>query len=311
MSAFLTRRRKAAAAAAAAEARSKKSDSFAARDMRAWATLVLPKALDNACLWRCEVAPYDRTRGQRALALANSAAAAVVDSIVLSQAALGGSPSVVPATQPVGPRARLPDRPLVVASIVNACADSRDGRMRPMGSQSLASQMVGSQLLGSQALGLVSDERLACKAFRRSFDAVLLHPSWERSCGGDPARLLADLRLLSYCPRGFVLIFLSKCVIGPVFAAMKRLGFTYVENLTWCLMTGSAAIASADSRMRRDDTGVACAACGRLHPVRCGHTSLYFFRRDHKCTKKLELRHQRSPDVLRRMAVCLGFQSVR
>ena len=167
-----------------------------------------------------------------------------------------------------------------------------------MGSQSLASQMVGSQLLGSQALGLVSDERLACKAFRRSFDAVLLHPSWERSCGGDPARLLADLRLLSYCPRGFVLIFLSKCVIGPVFAAMKRLGFTYVENLTWCLMTGSAAIASADSRMRRDDTGVACAACGRLHPVRCGHTSLYFFRRDHKCTKKLELRHQRSPDVL-------------
>ncbi|XRA97580.1 methyltransferase [Pycnococcus provasolii] len=164
-----------------------------------------------------------------------------------------------------------------------------------------ASQVImSSQLVGSQAAaaGLVSDERLALRAFRRTFDAILLHPSWELAAAGDPARLLQELRLLTICPRGFVVAFVSKCSIGTVFSEMPRLGYAYVENLTWCLLTGDAKLAALDSRMGRRPQDALCAVCGKNHPIRCSHFTAVLFRREHKATKKLELKHQRNADVI-------------
>ncbi|XRA97579.1 hypothetical protein NFJ02_03g104580 [Pycnococcus provasolii] len=81
--------RKAEIAAARAGANSVPSNHIAARNKRAWISITIPKDRENASIWTCSVAPYDRTRRSRAMALANSAAAAKADSLLLSQAAAG------------------------------------------------------------------------------------------------------------------------------------------------------------------------------------------------------------------------------
>jgi len=116
----------------------------------------------------------------------------------------------------------------------------------------------------------------------RTFLGVLLSPGWEGRGEGRAGRVepLRRLRLSTLCPEGFVFIWVQKTDIMAVMQAMYEEGFQYVENLTWVqLGLGNDVVQAPSDFLRRS------------------HATLYFFRHPTR-GRDIELRHQRSPDVV-------------
>jgi len=116
----------------------------------------------------------------------------------------------------------------------------------------------------------------------RTFLGVLLSPGWEGCGEGRAGRVepLRRLQLANLCPEGFVFIWVQKTDIMAVMRAMYEEGFQYVENLTWVqLGLGNDVVQAPSEFLRRS------------------HATLYFFRHPTR-GRDIELRHQRSPDVV-------------
>ena len=133
-----------------------------------------------------------------------------------------------------------------------------------------------------------------CDAYKRDdFDGVMLSPGWEWAGIPDAHTLskseLSDLRLErlrslqvhKYCKDGFIFIWVSKEDLAQIVHLMYEHKFAYVENLTWVQLAANNAISRRAS------------PC-----VRRGHHTLYIFRKLSEASRKIELKHQRSPDVV-------------
>ncbi|MEW5304768.1 MAG: hypothetical protein WDW36_007356 [Sanguina aurantia] len=91
---------------------------------------------------------------------------------------------------------------------------------------------------------------------------------------------LSRLPLPSLCPIGFVFVWAQKCDIGAVCKQLCSVGYAYVENLTWVWVAPNNAILTLPHRFTAKS-----------------HMTLLIFRRSGE-GRSIELRHQRSPDVV-------------
>lgn len=124
------------------------------------------------------------------------------------------------------------------------------------------------------------------KKLGRSFLGVLINPGWEEEalklCGREEAspQLLERLDLPSLCPSGFVFIWVNKRLISGVMELMYGWNYCYVENLAWVqLRPNNQTVQDSYDGFRRS------------------HLTLFIFRRENE-GKDIDLRHQRSPDVV-------------
>lgn len=118
-------------------------------------------------------------------------------------------------------------------------------------------------------------------------EAVLVNEAWFKD-GKDRSKVSAEaMKRLSavafdkVVPYGFVFVWTPKELIMPVCKLMQKQGFAYVENLTWVWMEPNNTIVEDES-----------AYVGR------SHLTLYMFRATCAERSQVELRHQRSPDVI-------------
>ena len=118
-------------------------------------------------------------------------------------------------------------------------------------------------------------------------EAVLVNEAWYKDIS-DSSKISADamkrLSAVSFnkvVPYGFVFVWTPKALIHPVCKLMQTQGFAYVENLTWVWMQPNNTIAEDASDY-----------------IRRSHLTLYMFRAVCADRSKVELRHQRSPDVI-------------
>jgi N6-adenosine-specific RNA methylase IME4 len=117
---------------------------------------------------------------------------------------------------------------------------------------------------------------------KRPFLAAMVGAGWARDAGdaGAAARLAAlDLKRL--VPDGFLFIWAPPRRLAEACRAAKGHGFSYIENLTWVQICPGG-------RILAEPVGA---------PLRGGHLTLAMFRRADR-GRDIELRHQRSPDVL-------------
>ena len=128
-------------------------------------------------------------------------------------------------------------------------------------------------------------------------EAVLVNEAWYKdgedtdqsgtkspisiSISRDAMKRLSAVSFNKVVPYGFVFVWTPKELIMPVCKLMSKQGFAYVENLTWVWMQPNNTIAEDAS-----------AYIGR------SHSTLYMFRATCADRSKVELRHQRSPDVI-------------
>ena len=127
----------------------------------------------------------------------------------------------------------------------------------------------------------------------KSFIGVMINPGWVDDTHAFPrdddpvakypeARLanLARLPLKQLCPKGFLFVWLDKVDVQPTCRMLAKQGYDYVENLTWVqLMPNNKLV---------HDPSFYC---------RASHLTLYIFRKKNE-GKDIQLRHQRSPDVI-------------
>ena len=164
------------------------------------------------------------------------------------------------------------------------------------GLEALADREEGALLLGNieQAYAKWPKHLPDCEAYtRRDFVGVMLSPGWEWAGIADADSLtkeeltlrrmerLATIAPQRYCPDGFIFIWVSKEDILAVTEYCYKHRFVYVENLTWVQLSPNNSISQRSS------------PC-----IRRGHHTLYIFRKASEKTKEIELKHQRSPDVV-------------
>mmetsp|Transcript_11186 Transcript_11186/g.41862 ORF Transcript_11186/g.41862 Transcript_11186/m.41862 type:complete len:720 (+) Transcript_11186:904-3063(+) len=114
--------------------------------------------------------------------------------------------------------------------------------------------------------------------FSGDYEAILLSPPWEKwNRSVKPLYLLPLKKLMKQ--RGYVFIWIVKELIPDVFEYFATNGYTYADNLCWVHQQPDLV---PDSRtfFRQDKT------------------LLFLFRMDNKSTKKMNIRHQRSPDTV-------------
>lgn len=63
-----------------------------------------------------------------------------------------------------------------------------------------------------------------------------------RRPGCNVTRRLAKVPLSALCPHGFIFIWAAKQDISAVFRLLGKLGFMYVENLTWVLLHANGSV---------------------------------------------------------------------
>jgi N6-adenosine-specific RNA methylase IME4 len=137
-------------------------------------------------------------------------------------------------------------------------------------------------------LAIACDVVAACRARKGAlgapFQCVLINAGWD--AGGappphaGPASLptLARLNLPALVPSGYAFAWAAKEALAGVTAQMDAWGFSYVENLTWVVLAPSHGLVAAPSAL-----------------VARSHATLMIYRRG---GADVELRHQRSPDVV-------------
>jgi len=93
-------------------------------------------------------------------------------------------------------------------------------------------------------------------------------------------RRLAALPLPTLCPRGFVFVWARKQHLSAIVSQLYSWGFAYVENLTWVWKQPNNTVARLPHAFTASS-----------------HLTLLIFRREGQ-GRDIELRHQRSPDVV-------------
>lgn len=140
----------------------------------------------------------------------------------------------------------------------------------------------------------------------KTYQAVMVNSGWELPAGqsgamgareaaaaaaaaavhGDGGRAavsrLCRLPLPELCPKGFLLVWVHKGLIPLACRQLGSAGYAYVENLTWVMV--------------EPNNNVARLEC-RPSPAACSHRTLLIFRKEGD-GRDIELRHQRSPDVI-------------
>lgn len=112
-------------------------------------------------------------------------------------------------------------------------------------------------------------------------EAVLVNAAWYRGYSSEDAiKRISSVSFEKMVPYGFVFVWTPKELIHPVCKLMQKKGYAYIENLTWVWMQPNNTIAEVDSEY-----------IGR------SHLTLYMFRAIER-SQNIELRHQRSPDVV-------------
>lgn len=112
-------------------------------------------------------------------------------------------------------------------------------------------------------------------------EAVLVNAAWYRGYTLDEAmRRLSSVSFETLVPYGFVFVWTPKELVHPVCKVLQKKGFAYIENLTWVWMEPNNTISQVDSEY-----------------IRRSHLTLYMFRAVER-SQTIELRHQRSPDVV-------------
>eukprot|EP00889_Picochlorum_renovo_P004097 jgi/Picre1/31127/NNA_006481.t1 len=112
-------------------------------------------------------------------------------------------------------------------------------------------------------------------------EAVLVNSTWYRGYTHDDAmNRISSVSFKSLVPYGFIFVWTPKELVHPVCKLMQTHGYAYIENLTWVWMEPNNTIAKEDSEY-----------------VRRSHLTLYMFRAIDRI-QNIELRHQRSPDVI-------------
>jgi N6-adenosine-specific RNA methylase IME4 len=113
-------------------------------------------------------------------------------------------------------------------------------------------------------------------------EAILVNEAWYQGCDANGAmKRLSAVAFEKLVPYGFIFVWTPKELVHPVCKLMLKKGFAYIENLTWVWMEPNNTIAENDSEY-----------------VRRSHLTLYMFRAICGDRSKVELRHQRSPDVI-------------
>lgn len=138
--------------------------------------------------------------------------------------------------------------------------------------------------------GLIAacDVVAACRARKgalaRPFQCVLVNAGWDARgalaphAGAPALATLAKLNLPALVPSGYAFAWAAKEALAGVTAQMEKWGFAYVENLTWVVLAPSHGLVAAPSDL-----------------VARSHITLMIYRRG---GADVELRHQRSPDVV-------------
>lgn len=112
-------------------------------------------------------------------------------------------------------------------------------------------------------------------------EAILINSAWYRGYTHDEAMTrISSVSFKSLVPYGFIFVWTPKELVHPVCKLMLTNGYAYIENLTWVWMEPNNTIAKEDSKY-----------------VRRSHLTLYMFRAIDRI-QNIELRHQRSPDVV-------------
>eukprot|EP01028_Stygiella_incarcerata_P013751 TRINITY_DN836_c0_g1_i1.p1 TRINITY_DN836_c0_g1~~TRINITY_DN836_c0_g1_i1.p1 ORF type:complete len:459 (-),score=167.55 TRINITY_DN836_c0_g1_i1:1459-2835(-) len=116
-------------------------------------------------------------------------------------------------------------------------------------------------------------------AKERTFEGVLVDFPWTDVM--DPEASLRDLHLEELVPHGYIMMWMDKKTIPMVHRVFREIGFYYVENLAYV-------------RVRSNN---------RMHSLggeylQTVHSSLHIFRKNTLETRKMQLRHQRNPDVV-------------
>jgi hypothetical protein len=172
-------------------------------------------------------------------------------------------------------------------------------------------------------------------SYKRVFQAVVVHPGWVSSSsdsgneeGGTKApsssssaaaaanaaavhpaaaeaslRSFASLDLHRLVPSGYAFVWCPKAAILTLTKQMYAWGFAYVENLTWVQLapcTAIAADATPPATPPRDSSSPSSNDTTSSSPyppplVARSHETLMIYRRG---AEDVELRHQRSPDVV-------------
>jgi len=118
-------------------------------------------------------------------------------------------------------------------------------------------------------------------------EAVLVNEAWYKDIGdsskisANAMKRLSSVAFNKVVPYGFVFVWTPKELVHPVCKLMQKQGFAYVENLTCVWMQPNNTIAEDDSQF-----------------ICRSHLTLYMFRAVCSDRSKVELRHQRSPDVI-------------
>ncbi|KAK9822723.1 hypothetical protein WJX74_000236 [Apatococcus lobatus] len=152
----------------------------------------------------------------------------------------------------------------------------------------------------SKGLGAASQEEAAAASYyhecsdvahmnfkacsRSIFQGLFINAGWAHPSAGaaqqEPLQRLARLPIPQLCPIGFVFIFADKEHIAGVVKQMHRWKFIYIENLTWVFLHANNSILQLPSPYARRS-----------------HITMLMFRREGLAGKRIELRHQRNPDV--------------
>ncbi|KAG2486878.1 hypothetical protein HYH03_014472 [Edaphochlamys debaryana] len=123
----------------------------------------------------------------------------------------------------------------------------------------------------------------------KQYIAVLVNAGWQTDgaldaydSGGEAAVMarLKSLPLPRLCPRGFIMVWAHKGLLHGVCRVMAAWGYAYIENLTWVHLNPANGIAKQHGRF-----------------FKRSHTTLLMFRKEGE-GRDIELRHQRSPDVV-------------
>ena len=163
---------------------------------------------------------------------------------------------------------------------------------------------------------------------KRVFQAVVVHPGWVVSPGKSrgeeegtapssssaaaaatavhPAateaslRSFASLDLHRLVPSGYAFVWCPKSAILTLTKQMYSWGFAYVENLTWVQLAPCSAIAAdaTPPATPPQDSPASSSSSSSSYPpplVARSHETLMIYRRG---AEDVELRHQRSPDVV-------------
>lgn len=118
----------------------------------------------------------------------------------------------------------------------------------------------------------------------KSFIGLVINPEWvsdpEETCPKKRLSTLQQLPIQKLCPTGFIFIWVDKRDVMPVCDLMEEMGYVYIENLTWIYMLPNNKVVLDKAQF-----------------IRSSHLTLYIFRKYNE-GKDIELRHQRSPDVV-------------